>query len=246
MAMAGFGGTAGNATKCMFRRLSAATMSNSKRRCLHCRNYFPKAEMHDAPVGFFCTYEHLLAYAERKGVKSVYKQRKEAARAFKAETRAMRAKLNENNHKWQTAATQRVFNELVRLLDVDRSCIVHGYYSCGQKSGWSAGHYLTVASHPQLRFDLRNCFRQCLSSNKGDAKWLANNASIRTQFERGIEVLHGADLLAWLKGHHPAKHYTCAELADMRAAFRAEIRRIKRGEKPSKNWRALERESAAA
>lgn len=160
-------------------------------------------------------------------------------KAFKADTRKMRAKLNENNHKWQTAETQRAFNELVRLLDADKPCIVHGMHLCGHESGWSAGHYLTVASHPELRFDLRNCFKQCLRSNKGDAKYVANNSSIRERFEYGIATMHSPDLLMWLKGRHPAKHYTCQELADMRAEFRAESRRLKRGEGPSQDWRQI-------
>ena len=221
-------------------------MPTATLRCCHCKARFPREEAHKLPVGNFCSYAHVIDYAAANGIKALHKAADAKRKAYKAETKAMRAKLNQDSHKWQTAETQRAFNELVRLLDADMPCIVHGMHLCGHESGWSAGHYLTVASHPHLRFDLRNCYKQCLRSNKGDAKYLANNDSIRTQFEYGIATMHGGDLLAWLKGHHPAKHYTCAELADMRAEFRAEISRIKKGEQPSKDWRQLEQEESAA
>jgi hypothetical protein len=227
-------------------------MANSHRKCKHCGQYVRvdvqavRAGVVVTPKGAFCDAAHAFQWAHDNGQRASAKAADAKRKAYKAETKSMRAKLNQDSHKWQTAETQRAFNELVRLLDADRPCIVHGMHLCGHESGWSAGHYLTVASHPHLRFDLRNCYKQCLRSNKGDAKYLANNASIRTQFEYGIATMHGGDLLAWLKGHHPAKHYTCAELADMRADFRAEISRIKKGRPPSQDWRQLQQESAAA
>jgi hypothetical protein len=204
-----------------------------------CRKYGKPEEMQRAPLGFFCDFTCASAYGLQHAAKVRAKAEKEKRLAYKAETRRMRAKLNESNHKWQTAETQRAFNELVRLLDADRPCIVHGMHLCGHESGWHAGHYLTVASQPALRFDLRNCFKQCGRSNKGDAKYVANNASIRERFEYGIATMHSPDLLMWLKGHHPAKHYTCAELADLRAMFRDESKRLKRGDSPSQDWRQI-------
>jgi hypothetical protein len=204
-----------------------------------CRKYGNPESMLKVPMGYFCDLICASTYARANAGKARAAAEKQERKAFKAETKAMRAKLNENNHKWQTEATQRAFNELVRLLDADMSCIVHGTHLCGHESGWHAGHYLTVASQPALRFDLRNCFKQCGRSNKGDAKYLANNASIRERFEYGIATMHSPELLMWLKGHHPPKHYTCAELADMRAMFREENKRLKRGERPSQDWRQI-------
>ena len=220
-----------------------------KRRCRlkSCRKYGKPEEMLKVPMGYLCNADCATAYSMENKDKARQKALDAKRKAFKADTRKVRAKLNENNHKWQTAETQRAFNELVRLLDADKPCIVHGMHLCGHESGWSAGHYLTVASHPELRFDLRNCFKQCLSSNKGDAKYVANNASIRAQFEFGIVSMYGPELLAWLKGPHAAAKLSCKELADLRAMFRAESKRIKAGQAPSRNWRQLpEQESAAA
>jgi hypothetical protein len=204
-----------------------------------CRKYGKPESMLKVPMGYLCDADCATAYSIENKDKARQKAADAKRKAFKAETKAMRAKLNENNHKWQTAETQRAFNELARLLDADQPCIVHGMHLCGHESGWHAGHYLTVASQPALRFDLRNCFKQCGRSNKGDAKYVANNSSIRERFEYGIATMHSPELLMWLKGHHPAKHYTCAELADMRAMFREENKRLKRGDRPSQDWRQI-------
>jgi len=221
-------------------------MSTATLRCCHCKTRFPREEARKLPVGNFCSYAHVIDYAAANGAKALQNAKDAKRKAYKAETKAMRVTLNQDSHKWQTAETQRAFNELVRLLDVDMPCIVHGMHLCGHESGWHAGHYLTVASQPALRFDLRNCFKQCGRSNKGDAKYLANNDSIRTQFEYGIATMHSSELLSWLKGPHSAAKLSCQQLADMRAEFRAEISRIKKGQPPSRDWRKVQQESAAA
>ena len=227
-------------------------MANAKRACKYCGEFVRVDATAIAsgvvvtPKGAFCSAGHAFQWAQDNANRLRQKARDAQRKAYKAETKAMRARLNQNNHKWQTAETQRALNELVRLLDADMPCIVHGMHLCGHESGWSAGHFLTVASHPQLRFDLRNCFKQCLRSNKGDAKYLANNASIRERFEYGIATMHSPELLVWLKGHHPAANHSCQQLEAMRAEFRAEIKRLKAGSGPSKDWRALQEGRQAA
>lgn len=53
---------------------------------------------------------------------------------------------------------QIIFNRYIRLRDAGQSCI-----SCGRRSGCkvNAGHYLSVGSHPHLRFNEDNCHLQC-------------------------------------------------------------------------------------
>ena len=58
---------------------------------------------------------------------------------------------------------QKVFNEFIRLRDKDLPCI-----SCGTNKKdiqYHAGHYRSVGSTPELRFNELNCHKQCSKCN---------------------------------------------------------------------------------
>lgn len=209
-----------------------------KRKCRYCGEYRRTDRGEIINGGFYCNTGHAIRYAQENAAKARAKQQNIERRAFKAETRKRRAKLNENNHKWQTAETQRAFNEFIRLLDAGQPCISCGRARCGHT--WDCGHFLTVAAHPELRFDPRNAFLQGSTCNRPTENGRGKNpAQIRIDFEQGIIRRCGMGHLVWLNSHHPAKHYTCPELADLRAMFRAESSRLKKGLEPSREWRAL-------
>ena len=58
---------------------------------------------------------------------------------------------------------QQVFNKFIRERDKDKPCI-----SCNRKLGakFDAGHYLSVGSYPNLRFDEDNVHGQCVECNQ--------------------------------------------------------------------------------
>jgi gamma-glutamylcyclotransferase (GGCT)/AIG2-like uncharacterized protein YtfP len=58
---------------------------------------------------------------------------------------------------------QQVFNKFIRLRDKDKPCI-----SCSRKLGtkYDAGHYFSVGSYPNLRFDEDNVHGQCVECNQ--------------------------------------------------------------------------------
>ena len=58
---------------------------------------------------------------------------------------------------------QQVFNAYIRLRDKGKPCI-----SCDRPlvGKYDAGHYYTVGSYPNLRYDERNCFGQCVHCNR--------------------------------------------------------------------------------
>jgi hypothetical protein len=161
-------------------------------------------------------------------------------REAKAERRALRARKQrsqENDHKWQTARTQDVFNEFIRLLDRDRPCISCQRDECGHI--FDCGHFKTVAAFPQLRFDPRNAFKQGSNCNRPHERRQGNQASVTDGFYRGILERFGEDHLLFLGGYHPPKNYSCGDLADLRAMFAAEVKRLKKGLPASKNWREI-------
>lgn len=58
---------------------------------------------------------------------------------------------------------QKIFNRYIRERDKNKPCI-----SCGKKliGKYDAGHYLSVGSYPNLRFNEDNCFAQCVECNQ--------------------------------------------------------------------------------
>lgn len=178
-----------------------------------------------------CQFAHAMALRD-KARQAKEKQEKRDINRRKKERR-------ESSIKWQIARTQEAFNEMIRLLDKDEGCIVHGHMMCGLESEWHAGHFLSRASHSHLRFDPRNCMKQCGSSNSGTEKYPGIQGSIRQRFEEGIVRRFGMEHLIWLKAYHPDKKWSKDELERMRESFKEEVRRLRSGLPPSRNWRAL-------
>jgi hypothetical protein len=58
---------------------------------------------------------------------------------------------------------QKVFNTWVRLRDLDAGCISCGHILTGK---FDAGHYYSVGSYPNLRFDIDNVHGQCVECNQ--------------------------------------------------------------------------------
>lgn len=190
--------------------------------------------------------EGLVIKAKADTQKRIKREQKKAAADAKAEKKEKNADfrkrkqaLNEKDPKWQKNRTKDVLHLLVKLLDKDLPCIVCNGHECGQKTEWDAGHYLTKSAHPELKFDPRNIFKQCSGTNTASTGRSSAEASIRQKFDQGIIARYGMEHLMWLRSYHPPRKYTCEELAAMRTEMAEECRRLKKGEPPSKNWRAL-------
>lgn len=112
---------------------------------------------------------------------------------------------------------QAAFNEWVRLRDAGQPCI-----SCGNhRLVWHAGHYRSVGSEPSLRFEPDNCHQQCATCN---TLLSGNLAAYRVNL---IEKI-GLERVEWLEGPHLPIKLTLAEIQEMKAFYRAEVRRMKR------------------
>lgn len=130
-------------------------MANSKRKCKQCGEYKPTSEGVKAPAGFFCSYEHACEFGKQKA-----KLARE--RASKKKHTERKRKLRNEDRGYQLKKAQAEFNRYIRLRDKDEPCICCGKHYNGQ---YHAGHYLSVGSHPELRFNEDNCHRQKSSCN---------------------------------------------------------------------------------
>lgn len=131
---------------------------------------------------------------------------------------------------WEGEA-QRAFNKMRRL---QLHAQGHTCMSCqrprheieqtdGWKPGgaWDAGHFLSVGSHPELRFEPDNVWLQCKSCNAGSGKYTRKARTVAQDYETNLRALIGDERVDWLKGPHAIVKRTKPELEQLRNQFRA-------------------------
>lgn len=211
-------------------------MANSKRRCRNCKTYY--LWNHEYPAfRVWCSDECATGLAMKRLPRTMKKKAKEEKQGHVRQKREYFA----NNLPHQLELTRKVFNTFIRVLDRGKLCptceepLIEGFYD--------AGHVRTVASCPQLRFEPKACFGQCRRCN--------GSGTIRKRTKKTQEVVselykewilktYGQSYYDWLYGPHTNCYYSCDELVEIRLMFAAETRRLEKGEKPSRDWRAIE------
>lgn len=168
-----------------------------------------------------------------------HERAKRLNRALKKKSKPKRDRSGDLSH--QIELTQSVFNRFIRTLDSGKPCISCGRSVCG--GVWDAGHFRSVGSCPELRFDPRNCYLQGSGCNRANRRPDKNNSrnaeTIAAEYDSRLRDLMGGELVDWIKGPHPASHWTIDELKKMRSMLSAETRRIEKGESTTRDWRAL-------
>lgn len=149
--------------------------------------------------------------------------RRIAAKKAEQEARTERKKTREAKERLKTRGDhlrelQQAFNAWIRLRDAGQACI-----SCGRHHGgkWNAGHYRSVGSCPELRFEPLNVHLQCEPCNT----YLSGNLiAYRVNLIQKI----GLEKVEWLEGKHEPIKLALLEIEQMKAFYRAEVRRMKR------------------
>jgi hypothetical protein len=110
--------------------------------------------------------------------------------------------------------TQKVFNEWVRLDDIDRPCV-----SCGtsNQKTWDAGHFRPVSTMPEIRFHRWNVNKECKNCNWYDETHLQG-------YEETLLKRFGQERVDWLKGPHPSHKYDYEYLKRFRKVYRKRIK----------------------
>ena len=156
---------------------------------------------------YFCNINGAASYAFKnkekgKKIKNV-KQKKD----FQANDKSLRKE-----------AAQKAFNAFIRARDIDLPCISCDRYHDGR---YDAGHYKSVGSSPELRFNEDNCHKQC--------HWNCNiNLSGNIENYRiNLVKKIGVDKVEWLEGPHEPKKYTCEELKEIELLYKDKIKRYR-------------------
>lgn len=143
----------------------------------------------------------------------------ERAKTERKEIRAAKERIKTKAEHAREA--QQAMNQWIRLRDADKPCI-----SCGRHHGgqYHAGHYRTVGSNPELRFEPLNIHKQCAPCNNHKSGDIVN-------YRISLVARIGQAAVAWLEGPHEPKRYTIEHLQAIKAKYRALVRDIKKTER---------------
>ena len=189
-----------------------------RKRCPSCRAMFTQARTSQAVCG-----ELECAIAHGQSEKGQESARKAMADVERREIKVRKEKLKSRADHLREA--QAAVNEFIRLRDAHLPCIscdsLPNDHDLMTGSRWDAGHYRSVGSCPELRFEPLNIHRQCVRCNRN----LSGNA---VEYRIRLVLRIGAERLAWLEGPHPARKYTVEEIKAIKADYRAKTRELKR------------------
>jgi len=153
-----------------------------------------------------CNYLCAIKYVNEKDKKKKAQQNRRDKKAY-----------YDNDRKHQLKLTQKVFNEYIRARDRNEFCI-----SCGRKHDgqYHAGHFLTTAAHPELRFNELNCHKQCSPCNlhlSGDL----------IRYIPALVAKIGQDKVDFLYNNHSKYKYTIEDLKEIREYYKDKIKELK-------------------
>ncbi len=157
-------------------------------------------------------------------VLAIAKLDKQKAATARAERKDRQQKLAQFKRKADHVADcQKAFNAWVRFRDRDEPCICCGRWPANQSltgGEWDAGHYLSRGSHPHLRFDERNVFKQMKGCNRPGGTTAAS-------FRAGVVARIGFAAVEALEQDNEPKHYTVDQLIAMTAHYKQKLKQLK-------------------
>jgi len=171
-------------------------MSNKRKVCKHCREYFPAEGMIKVPVGTFCKFDHVTLWLAEKNRKEAEKKHKQQKRVKVESKKKDKARLRELRKRsaWY-ADLQILVNQYVKYRDTDKPCCTCGTTNPNIK--YDAGHFHTRKARPDIRFELTNIHKQCSQQCN------VFGAGMRNEFEKFIAEKYGPDHVEMLERVRP-------------------------------------------
>ena len=134
----------------------------------------------------------------------------------KAKIKVLKEKLKTRNE-WLKEA-QSAFNAYIRIRDIELPCISCGRHHTGQ---YHAGHYRSVGSAPNLRFDENNCHKQCQPCNTH----LSGNIVL---YRKSLLVKVGEQEVDRIESANAPGKWTIEEIKSIRQIYLAKYRQLKK------------------
>jgi hypothetical protein len=187
-----------------------------KNKCTGCKCRFPADQLITLPAGKFHTYTCAAEYGKAKADNIRDKAIKAKAKKEKSKHAKAKKELTDNDRSFQLKKTQSIFNKFIRDRDSKYPCISCNRFHSGQ---YHAGHYRTVGANPELRFDERNCHKQCSACNNHLSGNIVN-------YRISLINKMGVDFVEGLESHHPPKRYTLEDLKELQALYKRKTKEL--------------------
>jgi len=206
-------------------------MKAKRRKCGGCKKGFDVEGLTFVGLDAYCSPDCGTVIALKR-----YKAAKVAKeKAAKKEHIAQKDAFNKKDLKWQLATTQTVFNRVRKLQEylwfavrgIEPYCM-----SCQKtKMDWACGHYKTVASQGNLRFDEINTYLQCnMYCNKGLSGNISGNKNT-IGYTKGIVSrfgeASGKEIIEYCETNTQIKRWTCEEVEAIRIDYLAKEKLLK-------------------
>ena len=142
----------------------------AKYKCKWCEDRVETAEGIKTPIGFFCNHNHAIKYGlenKEKGRKKLIakrKQEKQVKTKLEREMATQRKKELLTRTQWLNKLQSLVNQYVTKVRDVNQKCC-----TCDKAtfaSSFDAGHFLTRGARSDIRFELTNIHKQCVSCNQ--------------------------------------------------------------------------------
>jgi hypothetical protein len=174
--------------------------------CKGCREKFTPQR----PLAQVCSVGCAYKYAEANRQKRLKELKKESNK----ELAILKEKLMTRSE-WMNLL-QKVFNTYIRERDKNNPCI-----SCGnpKPKKINAGHYRSVGSCPELRFNEYNVHLQCEYCNT----YLHGNL---INYRINLIERYGEERVKWLEKYHEPKKYSVDEIKQLIKTYKEKIKQI--------------------
>ena len=203
-------------------------MKSTHKRCRYCKEKFANETMKKVNLTWFCSYDHAAKFGVEKSNKSI-------ALVEAKKHRAAKASLKLDNTRHQHKLTQKVFNRLRVLQELEwfNNTGIEPYcISCGKTNmDWCCGHFKTVGSSGALRYDVKNTTLQCNFYCNMNKSGNIEGCSKTHGYKKGLLLrfgeIEGQRIIDYcMEGQSTIKKWTGLELQQMRKEFSAEIKRL--------------------
>lgn len=196
-------------------------MANSKRRCKECREYFPAEDVVRVPSGSFCTFDHAIAFANRKTAERAAKEAEKARKINEDFAKRVKSgEITEPTIAQRLKKCEKVVNEYVRLRDKGLPCISCDWPDDGTNAR-HASHFRSVGACSSMRFNTLNIHASCAQCNS------MKSGNISQYRPRLIEKI-GEAKVDWIERQPIQYRFEKDYLIKLEATFKKLVKRQKK------------------
>lgn len=178
------------------------------KKCRWCKNKFTPSNSMQIVCGISCAVDRAKDIREKKNKLFTPESVKKARKQLK--------QLSDNDRPTALRKAQKACNAYIRKRDENLPCISCGRFHSGK---YDAGHYRTVGSSPENRFNELNIHRQCSPCN---TQLSGNLIPYRVNLIKKI----GLEAVELIENSNKPKKYTLDEIKEIEQEYKLKLKEL--------------------